>query len=132
MKETLGLRKAVSFAAASSIALGAMSAIAPVAQAAPTAQSAAVTAVASKPYTPCSYHSSHPQIKRGSTGKPVTHLQCLLQVMGYGYVAQDGIFGRQTDKAVRAFQKSHKLVIDGIVGPKTWASLHAAVDKKLG
>lgn len=35
----------------------------------------------------------------------------------------DGIWGRRTERAVRAFQAAHGLVIDGIVGPITWQTL---------
>ena len=35
----------------------------------------------------------------------------------------DGIFGVKTEAAVIAFQKSHNLTPDGIVGAKTWAAL---------
>jgi len=38
-------------------------------------------------------------------------------------LAEDGIFGCGTDAAVRQFQKSHGLVVDGIVGPKTASAL---------
>jgi|RhiMethySRZTD1v2_1073278.scaffolds.fasta_scaffold1039905_1 uncharacterized protein (TIGR02594 family) len=35
----------------------------------------------------------------------------------------DGIWGRRTEGAVRTFQASNGLVIDGIVGPVTWQKL---------
>lgn len=36
-------------------------------------------------------------------------------------LVQDGIFGAVTEEAVKAFQKAHGLVPDGIVGEKTWS-----------
>jgi murein L,D-transpeptidase YcbB/YkuD len=35
----------------------------------------------------------------------------------------DGIFGPQTESAVKAFQQSKGLAIDGIVGPASWSQL---------
>jgi peptidoglycan hydrolase-like protein with peptidoglycan-binding domain len=35
----------------------------------------------------------------------------------------DGDFGKETDTAVRAYQKAHRLEVDGIVGVRTWGSL---------
>lgn len=35
----------------------------------------------------------------------------------------DGIFGANTEAAVRAAQKTHSLTVDGVVGPKTWKAL---------
>jgi peptidoglycan hydrolase-like protein with peptidoglycan-binding domain len=40
-------------------------------------------------------------------------------------IAADGRFGRGTEAAVRAYQSAHGLKADGIIGPKTWASLFA-------
>lgn len=72
-----------------------------------------------------------PTIKRGSSGKYVKECQNDLILLGYdvGPTGADGKFGKNTEKAVKAFQKDHKLKVDGIVGPATWAALDAAVAK---
>jgi putative chitinase len=64
-----------------------------------------------------------PALKRGSTGAEVTKLQTRLKELGFEPGKVDGKFGRATEVAVRAFQKSRKLKADGIVGPKTMAAL---------
>lgn len=56
-------------------------------------------------------------IKKGSRGNDVATLQRMLNLI------PDAIFGPITDEAVRAYQASHNLTVDGVVGPKTWASL---------
>jgi peptidoglycan hydrolase-like protein with peptidoglycan-binding domain len=45
------------------------------------------------------------------------------QVQAKVGVVVDGNFGPKTETAVRAFQRAHSLVPDGIVEPKTWAAL---------
>ena len=45
----------------------------------------------------------------------VRSLQYLLNAHGAG-LAVDGLFGARTDVAVRAFQRAHGLVVDGVVG----------------
>lgn len=62
-------------------------------------------------------------LKKGSRGVDVTYLQQRLTAKGYGVGAIDGIFGQKTLEAVKAFQAEHGLVVDGIVGAKTWTSL---------
>lgn len=64
----------------------------------------------------------HP-IKKGSTGHYVKAVQCLLYTRGYDAGGIDASFGPKMDKAVRAFQKSQDLVVDGSVGPKTMLRL---------
>ena len=58
-------------------------------------------------------------LRVGSQGELVAHVQTELGV------ASDGIFGPQTDAAVRKYQLSAGLDVDGIVGPSTWSSLFA-------
>lgn len=57
------------------------------------------------------------------SGDDVKQIQRILNNLGYnaGYV--DGIYGLQTEGAVRRFQKDNSLVVDGIVGPNTWSKL---------
>lgn len=64
-------------------------------------------------------------LKKGSKGEDVRALQILLIGRGYscGIHGADGDFGSDTDKAVRAYQKDHKLTVDGEVGPDTMGSL---------
>lgn len=66
---------------------------------------------------------SRPTIKKGSTGGAVMILQEYLHTHGYDCGVADGIFGSKTLKAVKAYQKDKGLVADGIVGPKTWATI---------
>lgn len=54
----------------------------------------------------------------GSTGSLVKTAQKRL-----GKLAVDGQFGPATLARVKAYQRSHHLVVDGYVGPKTWESL---------
>jgi murein DD-endopeptidase MepM/ murein hydrolase activator NlpD len=56
-------------------------------------------------------------LRYGSQGELVAHVQKALQIPA------DGVFGAQTDTAVRQYQTRAGLQVDGIVGPATWASL---------
>lgn len=66
------------------------------------------------------------------TDEEIRQYQDQLRVLGYYAGNIDGIVGRQTDKAVRDFQREHELVVDGIVGPATRAALIRALDAKRG
>ena len=62
-------------------------------------------------------------IKRNtSKTDSVVLLQNLLIKAGFD-IAADGAFGPVTEAAVKDFQKKNKLVVDGIVGQKTWRTL---------
>ena len=71
---------------------------------------------------------TRPTLRKGSRGEYVKQLQQILMSKGYsvGSYGADGIFGTATDIAVRRAQEDAGLVIDGIVGPKTWAALDAS------
>ncbi|MDD3920966.1 MAG: peptidoglycan-binding protein [Eubacteriales bacterium] len=64
-------------------------------------------------------------LKKGMTGNDVTELQQLLIDCGFrcDMGEPDGKFGSNTDSAVRMYQDSRGLTVDGIVGAKTWAAL---------
>ena len=62
-------------------------------------------------------------LKKGSTGDEVRTVQKKLKQWGYYSGAIDGIFGSQTEAAVRYFQRKNGLTVDGIVGKKTAAAL---------
>lgn len=64
----------------------------------------------------------YPTLRRGAKGDLVAQLQTLLSKDGSSLVI-DGIFGCGTQSAVKAFQRRHGLVADGIVGAKTWGEL---------
>ena len=56
-------------------------------------------------------------------GEDVRWAQERLNELGYNCGTPDGIFGPNTDKAVKAFQRANGLSQDGDIGPKTWAKL---------
>ena len=69
-------------------------------------------------------------VRKGDKGPVVELLQKLLDKQGYKMTSRprknsgvDGDFGPKTLKAVKQFQKDEGLVVDGIVGPKTWKEL---------
>lgn len=64
-----------------------------------------------------------PILRKSNKGYYVGYLQEKLNSLGYNCGKVDKIFGSKTLAAVKAFQKAQNLVVDGVVGPKTWAKL---------
>ena len=64
-----------------------------------------------------------PLIKKGSKGIDVKDLQEYLMDKGYYIGSIDSIFGNMLERAVILFQYDTGLVVDGIVGAKTWAKV---------
>ena len=62
-------------------------------------------------------------IRNGSRNSSVLFLQKLLLSYLYPITNLDGIFGPETERAVRAFQSENGLSVDGIVGANTWSAL---------
>jgi peptidoglycan hydrolase-like protein with peptidoglycan-binding domain len=69
-----------------------------------------------------------PRVRQGDNGHPVPTLQDLLRARGQSVVV-DGVFGPLTDGAVRDFQQSRGLAVDGVVGPHTWTALIVVVQQ---
>ena len=72
-----------------------------------------------------------PTIRKGNKGDVVRECQRMLEKLGYnlGICGVDGDYGTATDAAVRAFQREHGLIVDGVCGPMTWDALDKAVNQ---
>ncbi|MGP9537744.1 C40 family peptidase [Brachybacterium sp. AOP43-C2-M15] len=86
---------------------------APVAQAAPAAPSVA----------PSAKLNSTDKLRWGSRGGAVKDLQSALNDSGAN-LAVDGVFGKRTHAAVKDYQSSNGLQVDGVVGPQTRGALN--------
>ena len=64
-------------------------------------------------------------LKKGSKGVAVRKLQTELKKQGFYSGKVDGIYGRSTVKAVKAFQKANGLKADGVAGQETQEKLYA-------
>ena len=69
---------------------------------------------------------AQPTLRRGSRGSTVADLQSSLRARGFDPGPLDGIFGPNTETAVRSFQASRGISVDGVVGASTWNALRAA------
>lgn len=67
--------------------------------------------------------SDKPTLQRGDRNDYVYHWQKFLNLNGYPCGKEDGIFGYNTEEAVKQWQICHGLTPDGIIGKNTWKSL---------
>jgi hypothetical protein len=84
---------------------------------APAPAPAPTPAPATKPEPKCDQPASRPIVQRGSVGEDVRALQSALGLNA------DGVFGPNTERAVRDAQRAQDLRADGIVGERTWTAL---------
>lgn len=78
---------------------------------------------------------SNPSLRRGERGDAVAALQLALVDLGFamprstggGKQLPDGIFGPETEEAVKAFQRANGLTADGIAGRLTFAALEPLI-----
>ena len=59
----------------------------------------------------------------GAGASNIRWLQAALNRVGNARLAEDGVAGRATREALRAFQATHGLPADGVAGPRTMAAL---------
>ena len=71
-----------------------------------------------------------PMLARGAQGPDVLILQKMLIGNGFscGRTKADGQFGANTEQAVKDFQKSRSILVDGIVGTQTWYKIFLKED----
>ncbi|MFD8464463.1 peptidoglycan-binding protein [Streptomyces cyaneofuscatus] len=82
-------------------------------------------AVGPKTWTALLSAGTTPALARGSSGDAVKRLQRSLTAALGTTVNADGSFGPTTETAVRTYQSSRGLSVDGKVGPATWGALQA-------
>jgi murein DD-endopeptidase MepM/ murein hydrolase activator NlpD len=87
-------------------------------------------APAAAPSTPSTAAPSVAGLRRRARGPRVQALQSSLLLLGY-QAPQNGVFGPNTTRAVRAFQRASGLSASGAVGKRTAAALTAAVANAL-
>jgi peptidoglycan hydrolase-like protein with peptidoglycan-binding domain len=66
---------------------------------------------------------SMPELRSSTEGQEVKLLQLALAADGQADMEVNGVFDRATEQAVRDFQRRKGLVVDGIVGCRTWQAL---------
>ncbi|HEX2294410.1 MAG TPA: N-acetylmuramoyl-L-alanine amidase [Actinomycetota bacterium] len=62
-------------------------------------------------------------IRQGDRSQQVADVQARLRALGLQVDDDAGVFGDSTRHAVRTFQQTRGILVDGIVGPNTWTEL---------
>src|SRR5699024_4131290 len=80
------------------------------------------------------YYYAHPvqidkPLKYDQVSDDVENIQIMLHGLGYKLDRQDGYYDKQTEKAVKAFQKEQSLKQTGIVNKETGAAIETEVLK---
>jgi peptidoglycan hydrolase-like protein with peptidoglycan-binding domain len=96
----------------------------------PVAGSAIENPIANAPVTadnseinPQAQPTNFPVLRRRMRGPAVRDLQERLRAKGFLRASADGVFGPETQAAVKAAQRQYQLPADGIVGRATWEAL---------
>ncbi|MDR0883269.1 MAG: peptidoglycan-binding protein [Oscillospiraceae bacterium] len=76
---------------------------------------------------PSACSSGYPPLKNGSRSTYVLILQDMLNTAGYNAGELDGVFGGQTEDALKRYQRARGLTADGKVGCSTWQRLTSDV-----
>lgn len=63
----------------------------------------------------------------GASSYYVRLAQTTLNALGYNCGTADGIYGTNTQNAIRRFQSNNSLSVDGVIGKNTWIMLHTSV-----
>ncbi len=61
-----------------------------------------------------------PRLSKPATGDAVRYLQGVIFHRMEGDIVIDGVYGRETELRVTELQRSRRIKVDGIVGPRTW------------
>lgn len=86
--------------------------------------------------TPVDEARNSPVLEKGDTrpAAKIKDVQRALHKLGFLKGAQaavvDGHYGQKTYEAVRAFQRAHRMRVDGVTGPATWAKLREQVHRR--
>ncbi|UKY52819.1 peptidoglycan-binding domain-containing protein [Streptomyces inhibens] len=111
----------------SAMAAGLLLAMAPALAHAVTPAAAHTAVSPARVVAHCGYYDGDATTGFGDTGYRVREIQCLINHWRGGTPLEvDGDFGPRTESWVARFQDVKGLLVDGVVGPLTWAALRGA------